>query len=94
MPRSYVELHKLLVLLRKNPKLSVEFIGHTDHIGSEEYNLELSVKRAQSVVQYLTQNGVPAGRLKFRGEGEGRPISTNETDEGRAQNRRVEFKVI
>jgi outer membrane protein OmpA-like peptidoglycan-associated protein len=94
MPRSYVELHKLLGVLRANPKFTIEIIGHTDNIGSDAYNEDLSLKRAQSVVRYLTQNGIPAGRLKFRGDGEKNPVSSNQTDEGRAQNRRVEFRVI
>lgn len=94
MPRSYVELNKLLKLMRDNPKLSIEIVGHTDKYGNDAYNLDLSKRRAQSVVNFLTQNKISAERLKARGEGESKPVASNDTDEGRAQNRRVEFIVL
>lgn len=94
MPRSYVELNKLLELMRANPRLVIEVVGHTDSLGSDDYNLDLSRRRAEAVVNFLRANKIAAARLRFRGEGEARPIASNDTDEGRAQNRRVEFVVV
>lgn len=94
MPRSYVELDKLLKIMRANPSLVIEIVGHTDNLGTDEYNLDLSQRRAKAVVNYLHDNKIGAARLRFRGMGESQPIATNDTDEGRAQNRRVEFVVV
>ncbi|MFN0217042.1 MAG: OmpA family protein [Saprospiraceae bacterium] len=94
MPRSYVELNKLLKIMRKYPKLVIEIQGHTDALGDDDYNLDLSRRRALAVVNFLLENKVNKNRLRSRGEGEGKPIASNETDEGRAQNRRVEFMVV
>lgn len=94
MPRSYVELNKLLKVMRNNPKMSIEIAGHTDALGDDDYNLDLSRRRAESVVKFLISNKVGKSRLRAKGEGESKPIATNETEEGRAQNRRVEFVVI
>lgn len=94
MPRSFVELNKLLKIMRENPKLSIEIDGHTDSLGDDNYNLNLSRRRAESVVKFLTENKISQSRLSARGAGERQPIASNETDEGRAQNRRVEFVVL
>jgi OmpA-OmpF porin, OOP family len=94
MPRSFVELNKLLKILRDNPKLSIEILGHTDALGEDNYNLDLSRRRAESVVKFLLDNKIAKTRLRARGQGERQPIATNDTDEGRAQNRRVEFVVL
>lgn len=94
MPRSYVELNKLLKIVRENPKLSIEIVGHTDALGEDAYNLELSKRRAMAVEKFLLNNKINKTRLRSKGEGESRPVATNDTDEGRAQNRRVEFVVI
>ncbi len=94
MPRSYVELHKLLLILRENPGMHIQIVGHTDNIGKDNYNKYLSRKRAKSVVQFLMENGIPAGRLRYYGEGESKPIASNATEEGRFQNRRVEIIVL
>ena len=94
MPRSFVELNKLLKIMRDNPKLSIRIIGHTDALGNDAYNQALSQRRAQAVVNFLTENKISKSRLFARGDGESRPIATNDTDEGRAENRRVEFAVI
>jgi len=80
--------------LRGQPTMEVEIEGHTDHIGSEAYNLKLSKARAASVRDYLVSQGVQASRLSSQGYGESQPVASNKTDEGRAENRRVEFKVI
>ena len=94
MPRSFVELNKLLKIMRDNPKLSIRIIGHTDALGNDAYNQALSQRRAQAVVNFLTENKISKSRLFAKGEGERQPIATNDTDEGRAENRRVEFVVI
>ena len=94
MPRSFVELNKLLKILRDNPKLSIEIVGHTDALGDDDYNFDLSRRRAESVVKFLTDNKTSKTRLRARGQGEQQPVASNETDEGRAQNRRVEFVVL
>ena len=73
--------------------LSVEIGGHTDDVGSDADNLELSEARARSVREYLIQQGVPASDISSRGYGEGRPRADNGTPEGRARNRRTEFRV-
>ncbi|MEZ4920071.1 MAG: OmpA family protein [Saprospiraceae bacterium] len=94
MPRSYVELHKLVQIMKEHPKLVIELTGHTDSIGTDEYNDKLSVQRATAVVNYLTANGISSRRLVSSGAGERKPIADNETEEGRAKNRRVEFTVL
>ncbi len=91
---SLVELQKLLALLQKNHGLKIEISGHTDNIGSEAHNLELSGNRAIAVYQYLLQHGISAGRLSHAGYGFSQPIDVNTTEQGRANNRRTEFKVI
>jgi len=94
MPRSYVELDKLLRILRENPTLHIQITGHTDNIGGTDYNKWLSRKRAQAVWQFLVDNGILASRLKYFGMGKARPIASNQTEAGRFQNRRVEFVVV
>ena len=94
MPRSFVELNKLLKIMQEHPKLSIRIVGHTDALGNDAYNDALSQRRAQSVVNFLTENKIAKNRLFARGEGERQPIATNDTDEGRAENRRVEFVVV
>ncbi|RUR29592.1 OmpA family protein [Vreelandella nanhaiensis] len=77
--------------LVNNPDVRVSIEGHTDSRGSAEYNKDLSQRRAESVTTYLAQRGVGANRMRAVGFGEERPIASNETDQGRAQNRRVEL---
>ncbi|MCC7244687.1 MAG: OmpA family protein [Saprospiraceae bacterium] len=94
MPRSYVELNKLLKIMQDNPGMSIEIVGHTDSYGDDGYNLVLSYRRAEAVAKFLMQQKIAKKRLRYRGEGERDPVATNETDEGRAENRRVEFVVV
>lgn len=77
-----------------NPSLSFEIAGHTDSMGSDSYNIDLSARRAAAVVTYLVERGVDGIRLRSRGYGESRPIASNQSDAGRALNRRVELTVI
>jgi len=78
----------------QNPEVVMEVTGHTDHVGSESYNLELSMKRAESVVLELKKRNIEPWRLKSRGMGFSVPIGDNDTEEGRSANRRTEFKVL
>ncbi|MBI4061523.1 MAG: OmpA family protein, partial [Elusimicrobia bacterium] len=80
-------------LLLKNPRLKLICLAHTDSVGTAEYNLDLSERRARSVKSFLVKRGVPPPSIRFRGMGYSRPIADNSTDEGRARNRRVEFRV-
>jgi len=93
-PESFIELNKVVDFLKQNSKISVEISGHTDSRGSDDYNLNLSQGRSQSVVDYLTSQGIDSSRLQAHGYGETKPIDSNDTDEGRANNRRVEFTIL
>jgi outer membrane protein OmpA-like peptidoglycan-associated protein len=93
-PESFSELDRLYKFLNDNPEIKVEISAHTDASGSDDYNLELSQKRAESVVNYLISNGISSDRLIAKGYGESQPIADNETEQGRALNRRVEMKII
>jgi outer membrane protein OmpA-like peptidoglycan-associated protein len=91
---SIAELNRLVRILDDNATMTIEIGGHTDDKGSDAYNENLSKNRAESVVNYLIKQGVDKSRLTFKGYGESTPIATNETEEGRQENRRVEFEVI
>jgi len=93
-PESKKELNHLLDLLRQNPDLSIEILGHTDATGSYDYNLNLSLERALAVYKYLLQKGIEPRRLSCAGLGKTQPVASNDAEEGRQQNRRVEFKVF
>jgi OOP family OmpA-OmpF porin len=91
---SYVELNKVVDFLKQNGHVEVEISGHTDNKGSDDYNTNLSQGRSQAVVDYIISQGIDSSRLTAHGYGESKPIDTNETDAGRANNRRVEFTVL
>lgn len=91
---SKAELDRLTTMLNDIQTLKIEISGHTDNIGSAAYNKTLSENRAKAVVDYLVKAGILADRLTFKGYGFDQPIATNDTDEGRQQNRRTEFKVV
>ena len=93
-PESYPELNRLAKILKQYPGIVVEISGHTDNIGSFQYNMKLSKRRAEAVVQYLIAQGVPPESLVAKGYGPTKPIAPNTTEEGRALNRRVEAKVL
>lgn len=92
-PDSEVELAKLVQLLKDNPALKIQINGHTDAVGKANDNLVLSNGRAQSVMDYLIRNGIQSARLSFKGFGATQPIADNNSEEGRAKNRRTEVKV-
>ncbi|MEN8808089.1 MAG: OmpA family protein [Desulfobacterales bacterium] len=89
---AYPMLDEAVKVLRNNPDLNVEVQGHTDNTGTAEYNLWLSQKRAESAMNYLVDKGIDPGRLTAKGYGFERPVASNDTPEGRAKNRRVEFR--
>lgn len=93
-PESFIELDRVIKLLKDNPAIEIEMSAHTDNRGSDEYNFKLSDNRAKSVMEYIVSKGIDASRISAHGYGESRPIATNDTDEGRQLNRRVEFKII
>jgi OmpA-OmpF porin, OOP family len=91
LPRSFPELQKLVKLLNDTPGLAIEINGHTDNTGDEQHNRQLSLKRAESVANYLKSNRIEEVRITYKGFASSIPIDTNETPEGRQKNRRVEF---
>ncbi len=93
-PTSTAELDRLTKMLNDIPTLTIEISGHTDNVGSDEYNKNLSEGRAKSVVNYLVRKGIKKERLTYAGYGESEPIESNDTEEGRQMNRRTEFKVL
>lgn len=92
--RSFREVHELLGLLLDHPEMIIELHGHTDNLGSHAFNDILSVRRAQTVVEYLIKFGIDPSRLSVKGFGSRRPVADNDTDEGRSRNRRVEFHIV
>ena len=90
-PQYYQFLDKAARVFEANPGMNVQIQGNTDNIGTAKYNMKLSRERAKSVMQYLVNKGVDKNRLSIRGFGFSRPIATNDTEEGRALNRRVEM---
>lgn len=93
-PASITELDNVVRLMNENPNMKILISGYTDNIGKPDDNLKLSTGRAVAVVNYLVAKGVNKNRLSFKGFGEAKPIATNDTEEGRAQNRRTELSVI
>lgn len=92
--KSETELLKMIRFLNANPAIRIEISGHTDNVGAAAYNDQLSEKRAQAVVDFLSAHGVDSRRLVARGYGQSKPVASNDTEEGRQLNRRIEFKVV
>ena len=86
-------LSRVIQLLREMPEIDVQIVGYTDDVGSAQYNLALSVRRAEAVRDYVVTRGIDVARLSVAGRGESQPLVSNATPEGRAVNRRVEFVV-
>ena len=93
LPASFEELNALLQYLSEHEKANITITGHTDNKGDEAFNQTLSELRAEAVANYLIENGIEAGRIHFRGYGSRKAIASNDTEEGRRQNRRVEFTI-
>ncbi len=91
---SFPELNRIVGLMNEKPNMKVEIAGHADATGPEDYNLDLSHRRASSVAKYLGDKGIATDRVTVTFFGESRPVDTNSTREGRKKNRRVEFKIL
>jgi len=91
---SFTELDRLVKLLQENPEIRIEISAHTDNKGADEYNLRLSDRRAQSVVNYLIEKEISSIRMVAKGYGKNQPLVPNDTEENMAMNRRVELKII
>ncbi len=94
LPESMTELSVLLEFLNNNPSVKIEIGGHTDNVGSHEYNQTLSENRAKAVYDYLIQHGINPSRLAYKGYGETQAVQSNENEEGKAANRRTEFVIL
>jgi OOP family OmpA-OmpF porin len=93
-PESFVELDRVVKLLKENPAIEIEMSAHTDSRGSDEYNFKLSDNRARSVREYILSKGIAESRIISQGYGETKPVVDNDTDDNRQLNRRVEFKIL
>lgn len=93
-PESFTELNRLVNLLKENPTVKIEISGHTDNVGSAALNKKLSKNRALSVRNYLLSQGIAVERLEYEGYGFDHPLMPNDTEEGRAANRRVEIEIL
>ncbi len=94
MPEYYGYLKKMIKVVNGHTDLRIKVIGHTDWHGSDQYNEDLSKKRAEEIIQFLYQNGLSPDRIQYEYKGEKNPIENNETPEGRKKNRRVDFEFI
>jgi len=93
-PEAYPMLDEASDILKENPELNVEIDGHTDSIGPADYNMKLSERRANIVMEYFISKGIDANRLTIKGFGSTKPAASNDTQEGRAKNRRVELTPV
>lgn len=91
---SFPELNRAAKFMKENATVEVEIQGHTDNVGGDASNVTLSQNRAESVVNYLVGHGIANNRLKAKGYGKSKPVATNDTEEGRQMNRRVEFTIV
>ena len=93
-PESYIELDKLFVILQDNPNMEIEIDGHTDNVGDAALNIQLSIERANSVRDYLINKGIVHTRINTKGFGGSKPVASNDTEETKKLNRRVEFTIL
>lgn len=93
-PESQVDLDQVIAFLKENPAVIIQISGHTDNSGKAADNLTLSANRAKSVVNYLLVHGIAPARLKYQGYGDKVPVAPNTTEQGKAQNRRTELKIV
>ena len=93
-PEALQLLDEVVTILKKNREMNGVIEGHTDSMGSEEYNQGLSERRAQAVEKYIEEHGIDADRYTIKGYGESNPIASNDTEEGRQENRRVELRRV
>ncbi|MCX6258494.1 MAG: OmpA family protein [Bacteroidia bacterium] len=91
---SYAELDRVVQLFKDYPTLEIEVSGHTDNVGSDEVNNKLSQDRAQAVKDYLVSQGIQAQKIQAKGYGKSKPVAANDSEEGKAKNRRVDFTIL
>jgi outer membrane protein OmpA-like peptidoglycan-associated protein len=91
---SVYELDRLVKIMKENPGIVIQIRGHTDNLGTEAYNQKLSEDRARAVYTYILSKNIGNDRVSSVGFGESRPLASNDTEEGRALNRRVEFVIV
>ncbi|MFI5173166.1 MAG: OmpA family protein, partial [Chitinophagales bacterium] len=91
---SRTELNKVVDLMLQNPAMKIRVNGHTDNVGTDADNLKLSLDRSSSVKNYLIANGIEASRISNKGFGESKPIDSNASEQGRANNRRTEIEIL
>lgn len=89
-----LELINLVVFMQGTPDISIEIAGHTDNVGNDQSNIELSAQRAKAVYTFLIENGIESSRLRYKGYGKNKPIADNTTETGRAANRRTEITIL
>lgn len=94
LPESKVELKKLHDTMHDYPHLKIEIAGHTDNVGSDSYNINLSEERAKAVADYLLKEKIAKDRISYKGYGSAKPVASNDSETGRAMNRRVEFTIL
>jgi len=94
LSQSYKPLNELVTVLKENTNLKLKIDGHTDNVGADDFNMNLSDGRAASVKKYLVSKGIDESRLESEGFGETAPLADNKTSSGRSKNRRVEMKVF
>lgn len=94
MKESFEELDRVAKFLKENPSIRIEIGGHTDNVGSAQYNLDLSNRRAKAVAEYIMLKGIPASAISSKGYGFSKPVASNATAAGKQLNRRVEFTII
>lgn len=92
-PESYKQLNELADLLKEKKSMEIEIAGHTDNVGNEKYNQDLSKRRAESIKSYLVKKGANAQHIRAAGYGDQQPIASNATADGRAKNRRIEVRI-
>ena len=92
-PESFIELDKVVKFMNENPNMEIALGGHTDNVGSDDYNLKLSTERSKAVLEYIVSKGIITTRLTTQGYGKTKPLAENNTEEGKALNRRVEFTI-
>lgn len=93
-PESFPALDELVALLKARPSMVIEIAGHTDNVGDDASNMTLSQNRAESVRKYLISKGIAATRVQAKGYGETQPVDSNETEDGRQNNRRTEVRIL
>lgn len=93
-PESFSELDRLVQFLKSNPGMEIELGGHTDNVGTDDYNNKLSQQRTESVLNYLVSKSIDKTKLKAKGYGKSKPVAGNDTEEGKSTNRRVEFTIL